>query len=95
LAGQSDVEPGDYEHLASITDPISEAARAETETTLDRTRQNEAFVDRVTELNVRRTLREIREKSRTLREFADSGRIALVGAIYDIDTGRVNFLDSE
>lgn len=95
LAGAGDLEVGDHENLAAIIDPIAEAVRAETETSVERHGRNREFVDRVTVLNVRRSMREIYRKSRTLRELIDEGSILLVGAVYDVDTGRVEFLKSE
>ncbi len=80
-------------NLASITDPISDAVRAETETTGDRTGGNEAFVNRVAEINVRNMIAAIRADSPTLREMDDAGEIAIVGGMYDVVTGRVTILD--
>jgi carbonic anhydrase len=51
-----------------------------------------AYVDKVAESNVRQTIREIREKSPIIRELADSGKIGLAGAMYDVATGKVTFL---
>lgn len=51
-----------------------------------------AFVNRVAEANVRQSIREIREKSPILKELADSGKIGIAGAIYDVSTGKVMFL---
>jgi carbonic anhydrase len=51
-----------------------------------------AYVDKVAEANVRQTIREIREKSPTIRELADSGKIGIAGAMYDLSIGKVTFL---
>jgi carbonic anhydrase len=51
-----------------------------------------AYVDKVAEANVRQTIREIREKSPTIRELADSGKIGIAGAMYDVSSGKVTFL---
>ena len=51
-----------------------------------------AYVDRVAEANVRQSIREMREKSPTIRELADSGKIGIAGAMYDVSTGKVTFL---
>jgi carbonic anhydrase/SulP family sulfate permease len=92
--GADVLQVGDYENLAAITGPISESVRAETETVSERNGRNEAFVTRVTVLNVRRTMCAIREKSGTLRSLIDDGKIVLIGGIYDVATGEVEFLDS-
>ncbi|MFM1821976.1 MAG: hypothetical protein RI967_242 [Planctomycetota bacterium] len=80
-------------NLPSITDPISEAVRLETTTREGRDSSNEAFVDRVAALNVRNTIQWILANSPTLAEMARTGEIAVVGAMYDVATGRVEFLD--
>ena len=42
--------------------------------------------------NVERTLLELREKSRPLREREASGGLVMAGAIYELETGRVRLL---
>lgn len=49
----------------------------------------EAPLVEAVEANVRFTLREIRERCRPLREAEEAGRVALAGAIYDLETGRI------
>jgi len=51
-----------------------------------------AYVDKVAEHNVRLSMREIREKSAIVREALDSGKVGLVGGMYDIETGKVVFM---
>jgi len=50
-----------------------------------------AFVETVAVLNVRRTMAQIRDQSPVLRELLDTGRVALAGGIYDLDSGKVSF----
>lgn len=52
-----------------------------------------AFVDNVAARNVAGTISYIRSASRTLRELEAAGKIAVVGSMYDIKTGRVTFFD--
>ena len=54
--------------------------------------KSEACVDAVAEQNVRRSLKEIRARSPFLAGYLDQGKLALVGAMYDVSTGRVTFL---
>jgi carbonic anhydrase len=51
-----------------------------------------ACVNRVAELNVRQAVKAIRGKSPYLRKYLDEGRVMLVGALYDVATGKVAFL---
>ena len=50
-----------------------------------------ALVARVSEANVRQSMREIRERSPVLKKLFDSGAVGLVGAMYDLETGKVTF----
>ena len=53
----------------------------------DATSGNVGFVSSVVERNVTSVLDEIRSRSEVLRELADAGDIALVGGIYDVESG--------
>jgi carbonic anhydrase/SulP family sulfate permease len=53
------------------------------------------FVDDVATRNVVRTIESIRTASRTLRELEAAGKIAIHGAMYDLKTGKVTFLDAK
>jgi len=58
-----------------------------------RNSKNHEFVAAVAEANVRLVMQEIRERSPVLREMLDHGKIALVGGMYDLATGKVEFYD--
>lgn len=53
---------------------------------------NTAFAEAVTETNVEMTVEKIRRLSPLLREMEENGEIMIVGAIYNLDTGKVDFL---
>ena len=57
----------------------------------DRTSKNYAFVEKVSEANVRMTVQTIRDKSPVLKEMEDKGEIKIVGAMYDVKTGKVSW----
>lgn len=59
----------------------------------DRTSKNYAFVEKVAEMNVRMTVAAIREKSPVLKEMEGKGEIRIVGAMYDVATGKVAWYD--
>lgn len=54
-----------------------------------------SFPDKVTRANVETTIDEIRRQSSILRELENDGQLAIVGGVYDLATGRVDFLDSD
>ena len=58
-----------------------------------RNSKNLQFVDKVSEMNVQLVLQQIRERSPILREMIDNGQIGLVGGMYDLSTGEVQFYD--
>jgi carbonic anhydrase len=51
-----------------------------------------AFVDSVAEMNVQQVRRAIGERSAVLRGLIESGRVTVVGAMYDLASGRVTVL---
>jgi len=58
----------------------------------ERTSANAEFVAKVTEQNVRQTVSDIRKDSPVLAGLERDGKIKIVGAIYDLKTGKVAFL---
>jgi carbonic anhydrase len=59
----------------------------------ERTSENKEFVKKVTEQNVRQTVADIRKDSPVLADLERSGTIKIVGAIYDLQSGKVTLLD--
>ncbi len=59
----------------------------------DRASSNPSFVLAATEQNVRRTVLKIRSESEILRDLERSGQIRIVGAMHDLATGRVTYLN--
>ena len=85
-----DVELGNLTGLLSKIKPAIDAVPADAQ---PRTSKNYAFVNAVSEANVRLVMQEIRERSPILREMLDKGEIGLVGGMYDLETGKVQFYD--
>ena len=56
-----------------------------------RNSKNSEFVDAVSEKNVLITIENIRERSRVLADMEEKGEVLIVGAMYDISTGAVDF----
>ena len=54
----------------------------------------DAFVEKVAELNVFQAMQEIRERSPIIAEFEKGGKALVVGAIYDVETGVVKFFEN-
>ncbi len=58
-----------------------------------RNSKNSEFVDNVSAKNVQLTIDRIIEESDVLSEMQNNGEIKIIGAMYDINTGAVNFFD--
>lgn len=57
----------------------------------DKTSNNPEFVQKVCDDNVKLTIEEIRVKSPILKEMEEKGDIKIVGGVYHMETGRVDF----
>lgn len=52
-------------------------------------------IEDVSAENVKLSIRRIRKESHILKEMEDNGEIEIVGAMYDVNTGMVDFFDRE
>ncbi|TVR39610.1 MAG: carbonic anhydrase [Cryomorphaceae bacterium] len=80
-------------NLTSLLNKIQPAVEAETQTTDDRSSANGEFVDRVAQLNVQHVMDEIHRRSPVLDEMIRSKQIAMIGGMYDVETGQVEFYE--
>ena len=80
-------------NLTKLIQKITPAVNAVTEPTHEslRTSKNLEFVDEVAKKNVLLTIERIRKESPILQEMEVMGEIKIVGAMYDIGTGMVDF----
>ncbi len=86
------VELGNLTGLLTKIKPAIDAVPADVQ---PRTTKNHEFVDDVAEANVRLVIKEIHERSPVLREMLDKGEIGIVGGMYDLSTGKVEFYDHD
>ena len=78
-------------NLTILLDKIRPAINKETETKNRRDGSNSSFVLNVTKLNVLMTIEDIKNKSNIIADLIRTGTIDIVGGIYDVDYGRVEF----
>ncbi len=57
--------------------------------------ERNTYADEMARRNVIRTIRVMRERSYTLNRMVDEGRIAIVGAVYNVGTGKVDFFQTK
>ena len=80
------------DNINAILDHIHPAVNAETETLHNRNSENKTFVTNVARLNVQHTINIILHNSPLIRNMLESGEIGIAGAMYDVETGQVEFL---
>lgn len=84
------VEMGNLTELLSKLQPSVYAER-DTVNIKDRHSKNSTFVENVSSINVRRSVKSIIERSFIIEQMVEKGEIGVVGAMYNIDTGKVEF----
>ncbi|MFN0079411.1 MAG: bifunctional SulP family inorganic anion transporter/carbonic anhydrase [Prosthecobacter sp.] len=52
------------------------------------------YANEISRMNVVRTIRVIRQRSATLNRLVEEGKIAIVGGLYDVGTGQVDFFQT-
>lgn len=82
-------------NLTTLLEKLKPAVEGETSVTLNRNANNSEFVEKVASLNVRITKKQILKNSTILKEMIEMNEIALVGGMYDVETGIVDFYDDE
>lgn len=80
-------------NLTALLTKIRPAVEDETTIKENRNSYNEEFVEKVSTINVKRTVKAITERSPILKEMIESGQIGIVGGSHDITTGKVTFFD--
>lgn len=91
IAGACDhIEMG---NLTALLSKIQPAVFNEKSETKNRNSNNPEFVEKVSTINIKRTIRAIMERSPILKELLEAGTIGLIGGKHDIASGVVTFYD--
>jgi carbonic anhydrase len=88
----------DHVEIGNLTELLSKIQPAvyEESHTSDPARRNSKnhdFVENVSDLNVRRSVRTIVNRSYILERLIESGKVAIIGAKHDLSSGAVTFFD--
>ena len=85
LAGAVNLSPA----LSKVVAPIAKV--------VSRLRENqpELSLDEAIQANVRQSVAELKKRSLALSAELEEGSIAIIGAVYDLETGQVEFLENE
>ena len=91
IAGACDhIEMG---NLTALLSKIQPAVFNEKSETKNRNSSNPEFVEKVSTINIKRTIHTIMERSPILKELLEAGAIGLIGGKHDIASGVVTFYD--
>jgi carbonic anhydrase len=78
-------------NLTELLSKIQPAVYQEKVTLTERNSKNSTFVENVAELNVKRNVKNIIERSYILEQMVENGEIGIIGAMHNIETGQVTF----
>lgn len=91
-AAIDDVEMG---NITAMLSKIKPAVEMTEDFDGEQTTDNDEYVTEVVNNNVLHTIAEMREKSPIIANLESNGDVVIAGAFYDLETGRVTFLDQE
>lgn len=80
-------------NITAMLTKITPVVAATSDYAGEQTSKNPDYVTHVSVENVKHAIKSIREQSPILREMEENGEIMIVGALYDMDSGEVKFLD--
>ncbi|OWP85377.1 carbonic anhydrase [Flavobacterium davisii] len=86
----------DHIEIGNLTELLSKlqpAVYEEQMTKDNRTSSNSRFVENVAQINVKRTVKSILQRSYILEQMVENGMIGIVGGMYNIETGLVEFYE--
>jgi len=78
-------------NLTALLTKIRPAVDDETTVKENRNSGNNEFVEKVSTINVKRSVQAIIERSTILKEMFEAGEIGIIGGTHDITTGEVTF----
>ena len=80
-------------HLTNLLNKLKPAIEEEKKTLLERNGRNISFVNNVSINNIKLTIQQIRNRSKILYDLEIREKINILGALYDIETGKVKFYE--
>jgi carbonic anhydrase len=78
-------------NLTTLIAKLKPAVASVREPTIDRNSMNSEFVEKVAVANVHLMIANIKHRSEILREMQDNNEITIVGGMYEIQTGSIEF----
>jgi carbonic anhydrase len=84
------VKLGNITELLSKIEPAVDSVSSKSE---DKSSKNNEFVNKVVKENVLLAIENIRKNSPILKEMENNGEIKIVGGVYELENGKVQFFD--
>ena len=78
-------------NLTALLEKLKPAVNAENTILSSRNSGNVEFVQKVALLNVRNTIQQTMDRSSIIKDMIERGEIAIIGGMYDVETGKVEF----
>lgn len=82
-------------NVTTLLKKLKPAIEAEKSTTNERNSRNVEYVEKVASLNVRITNQQILKNSSILKDMVMKDEIAVIGGMYNVETGVVDFYEDE
>ena len=79
-------------NISYVMDEIKPAVDSVKGIAGERNSANKDFVKEVTKKNVQLTMKKILEDSEIISDLAKEGKVKIIGAVYDVKTGKVEFI---
>lgn len=86
------VQQVDLGHITELLSKVIPAINSITDPKPDSEEQLGPYINKVAEINVHNSVKNICDRSSVLKELEDEDTIKIIGALYDVKTGIVNFL---
>lgn len=80
-------------NLTILLDKLKPAINAEKTVSAERNATNSEFVEKVASINVKMAMQQVLDKSPILKEMIDKKEIAIIGGMYDVESGIVDFYE--
>src|SRR5690606_34260498 len=91
-AVKASIDKVDLGNIGSIVTAIRPAVDMSEDFSGDKSSDNKEYVSYMSKNNVKSTIETIRKNSPLLKEMEDNNEIKIVGAYYQMETGKVEFL---
>jgi len=82
-------------NITALLNKIKPAIERESSFNENRTSKNGDFVNKVTEINVRMVMERVTEQSEIINEMEKEGKVRIIGGVYDVDSGKVEFFKED